>query len=209
MRYLKKIVINFLFLVLILVFTATCSFVSKNSQRPYDGSEMLIPIVFHISPYEDKEESLEKIEKWMKFVYLGYEDTNIRFYIKEISKDRPDIKPDQGKLEIYDMSFYYNEVNVYVFEDLYIQKDKPLSGIHHNNKYGMYCDQIISIKSEPNHFTLAHELGHFFSLEHVKDENNIMFSGDERIFYPSFTKKQKEKLNAASFEWIVKCHSPK
>lgn len=85
-----------------------------------------------------------------------------------------------------------------------LSEDDHVVGLYHS-KASRSCTRIIVLTRDAKDNTLAHELGHFFGLNHVKQNDNIMHAPmNERAEEASFTARQLRKIgrNARQYDRV-------
>lgn len=118
-----------------------------------------------------------------------YKDMSVKFYVvkveqfelQEYSEDTDHILRRMSKTPTALNIFYLNKVVV---------DEKVVAGAYVQFPETHF---IVISDASARHKTLAHEISHFFGLEHVEDNSNIMFSG-YRTVGASFTNEQKSIL---------------
>lgn len=196
-----------LFLLLFLFYCSiSCSALKHNNTAKPSDNIISFPVVFHITYQSDEEELIPKY--WEEYSEIAFSNNNIDLYIDEIIYDNP---PSEAYDHDYD--FYENKVNdgrihIFFIDEFYLYGEiRNTNGLHvHIN----YCRSVILIKRDTDKLTIAHEIGHFFGLEHFFDNQlNIMsspFFGRKKDAY--FLKWQIDKIIKDIYQREMLCYFP-
>jgi hypothetical protein len=129
----------------------------------------------------------------MRFSSPILADARINIRIKEIRFDVPKVivsSFDDDEFTKYDDG----DIHVFFVHEFMMLNKSEIAGARLAS-HGSLCKRAILITDKTNWTTLAHEVGHFFGLDHDKDdESNIMHTG-WRDRNPVFSREQMNKMH--------------
>lgn len=185
----------------------SCTGTNYRYQNP--GAENLtIPIVFHVRSRHDIKRRIPIY--WKRASEPLFWDGKIIPVITDIRFDVPTLKPDMDswatKQEFYNMSSRDGKIHVFfVHKILENGKDAKLNGVYFTKGA---CNSFILIQDRTDIITIAHEIGHYLSLEHVKDDTLNVMNDERRIQEADFEPQQINKMRRKIREQRILCNMP-
>lgn len=168
-------------------------FASTKITYPYEPEQETI-IDVDVVPVGDVVMELEDMDLEVNADYFNRYGIGVRLHLK----DRMVYEEDK----IYPMG-KNGSITVYVVPQEYIQLDATAAYIIRTYSSRRVVSKIILGESFQNNRTLAHEIGHAYSLNHIKTKNNVMKVGVMAYQYDTpndFIKKQIDTV-MVNTEW--------
>lgn len=177
---------------------AFCSCTASLLSR-YHQDAINVPVVFHVL---DKDEAEDDIATMMEYCRKAFRGTNIYFEIVAVYEDVP---MEDVPYETHSDNF----VNLMVGEEgmVHIFVVHTATGRKNHSLAGLAvfrgCSNYILITDARRPYTIAHEVGHFYGLDHIPGEHNIMHSGDRQK--PHFSKTQIATMRRQMKQYEASC----
>ena len=146
-----------------------------------------VSVVFHV---RDQIDVIKNIPIMLEVCRKAFEGTGIELTIMAIYTDVPE-RDVEWKGDASNFRAVMNEqgvVHVFLIDKAQDRSGDGLAGL----QVSRHCDNFILITNDQQEYTIAHEIGHFYGLIHIKNNRNIMHNGSR--INPSFNDRQINRM---------------
>jgi len=159
--------LGFVFLLIFAIFCGCAHNIDKSDFQT-------VSIVVHARSEHDVKKILPILLRHSEPVLL---DARIKLEIIEIRYEIPELDVTFSDLDKF-ADFDDGNIHVFFVHEYRKSLSNKFAGIQYSKNWTPCAPQIILITDKTSWTTLAHEIGHFFGLDHSSDLDNIMHSGN-------------------------------